>query len=245
MGQQLQRPDPDLTPLTADELKSALPEKMRRTVNQELIDSINTTLAEPEFFEAYRENLLSYARVMSEGRFKISQYLAAVKYVSYKLMGKSNKEAYALTFPEKIRRFKEQGVAEKDVASYTTAYNKSKLVTLMMEQTMIPTWVLNQDLFQKALNTQADLMLTAKSEKVRTDAANSLLHHLKPPETQKVELDIGVKPDSSIAQLRDATLALAAEQRKALQAGAVNAAEVASSAVVIDGEAKDVTPRGD
>jgi hypothetical protein len=222
-------------PLTVDAFKDALPDKVKTSVNQSLIDQINNTLSDPELYENYRDNLLSYGKVMAEGRFKITSYVYAVKYVGYKLMGKTNTDSYALTFPDKITKFLARGTSDKDISSYITAYNKSKLVNLLMEQTLVPFWVLNQDLYQKALNIQAELMVTANSEKVRTDAANSLLANLKPPETKKVELDVSVSEHSSIAQLRDATLALAAAQRDALRAGAVDAEYVAKSPVVIEG----------
>lgn len=229
-----------MQPLTVDQFQSALPDKVRRSVNQELIDKINSTLSDPDMYEAYRDNLLSYTRVMADGRFKVSEYINAVKYVSHKLMGCTNLDAYSKTFPDKITRFTTQGVVAKDIASYVTAYNKSKLVNLIMEQTLIPSYVLNQDLYQKALNVQAELMVTANSEKVRCDAANSLLTHLKMPETQKVELNIGVKEDSAIAALRESTLALARQQRLMVEAGQMNAQEVAHSKLVVEGQAKEV-----
>lgn len=229
--------------LTIDQFKLALPDKVKKSVNQELIDSINATLSEPELFEAYRDNLLSYTKVMADGRFKVTEYVSAVKYVSHKLMGCTNIEAYSKTFPDRIQRFTAQGVASKDIASYVTAYNKSKLVNLILEQTLIPSYVLNQDLYQRALNVQADLMMNAKSEKVRTDAANSLLTQLKMPEKQKVELDISMKEDSAIAQLRQATLELARQQRLLVEAGQSTAQEIAHSKItgVIDVEAKEVS----
>lgn len=227
--------------LSVEEFKQALPDKVKKSVNQSLIDHINKTLSEPELYEAYRENLLSYGRVMAEGKFKITNYIDAVKYVSHKLMGLTSIAAYTRTFPDKIQRFAMQGVDDKDIASYVTAYNKSKLVNTIMEQSLVPSWVLNQDLYQKALNVQAELMINANSEKVRSDAANSLLTHLKQPETQKIELDFGVKKDSSIDQLRQATLDLVAQQRKALAAGQMTAEQLARAPVIIDGEAEDVT----
>lgn len=229
------------SPLTVDQFKIALPDKVKKSINQELIDQINATLSDPDMYEAYRENLLSYTKVMADGRFKIGDYVNAVKYVSHKLMGASNIEAYVKTFPDKYQRFTNQGVASKDIASYVTAYNKSKLVNLIMEQTLVPSYVLNQDLYQKALNVQAELMLTAKSEKVRSDAAAHLMAALKMPETQKVELDIGVKEDGSIAALRATTLELARQQRLMVEAGAMNAQEVAHSKLVLDVEAKEIT----
>ena len=220
--------------LTIEQFQRALPDKVKPTINQELIDKINTTLTEPELYEAYRENLVSYTQVMNDGRFKVTNYIDAVKYVSHKLMGCTNIDAYSKTFPDRITRFQNQGTSAKDIASYVTAYNKSKLVNLILEQTLVPSYVLNQDLYQKALNVQADLMISARSEKVRSDAANSLLTHLKMPQTQKVELNLGIKEDSSIQALRETTMALAEQQKRMLQAGAMNAEQVAHSKLVID-----------
>ena len=226
--------------MTLDQFKLALPEKVKRSVNQELVDQINTTLSDPELYEAYRDNLLSYTKVMADGRFKVTSYIDAVRYVSHKLMGCTNIEAYTKTFPDKYKRFVAQGVQAKDIASYVTAYNKSKLVNLIFEQTLIPSYVLNQDLYQKALNVQAELMVSANSEKVRCDAANSLLSHLKMPEVQKVELDIGMKEDGSIAALRATTLELARQQRLMVESGAMNAQQVAHGKLVIEGTAERV-----
>ena len=227
--------------LTLEQFKDALPDKVKKSVNQELIDQVNSTLSNPELYEAYRDNLLSYTKVMADGKFKISNYIDAVRYVSHKLMGCTNIEAYTKTFPDKYQRFIAQGVEPKDIASYVTAYNKSKLVNLIFEQTLIPSYVLNQDLYQKALNVQAELMVTARSEKVRCDAANSLLTQLKMPETKKVELDIGVKEDGSIAALRATTLELARQQRLMMESGAMNAQEVAHGKLIIEGEAVEVS----
>lgn len=233
--------------LSLEMFQQALPDKVKKSVNQALVDSINKTLLDPDEFEAYRNNLLSYTRVMADGRFKVQEYVNGVRYVSFKLMGATNIEAYTKTFPDKYQRFVAQGVSSKDIASYVTAYNKSKLVNLIFEQTLIPSWVLNQDLYQRALNVQADLMINAKSEKVQTDAANSLLTHLKPPEKQVVELNIGVKEDSSIAQLRAATMELVRQQKLALEAGSVNAQEVAHSKIrmadVVDVESREIAVR--
>ena len=83
-------------------------------------------------------------------------------------------------------------------------------------------------------------MLTAKSEKVRSDAANSLLTHLKQPETQKVQLDIGVQETSVIQDLRASVMALAAANRDQIRAGVSSAKDVAHSKLFVDVEAREI-----
>lgn len=223
-----------LAPLTEAEFKAALPDKVKKSVSQSLIDEVNKVITDPGFFEHYRDNLISYASVMKDGKYKIQSYLDAVKYVSHKLMGASNIEAYSKTFPDKIAQFAAAGVSSKDISSYCSAYNKGQLVNALMAQSMIPVHVYNQDYFQRALNVQFELMSDySVSPKVRSDAANSLLTHLKPPEVQKVELSVGVSEDGSIKALREATLALANAQRNQIGAGMITAQEAAHSRIVL------------
>lgn len=223
-----------VAPLTEAEFKAALPDKVKKSVSQALIDEVNKIMTDPGFFEHYRDNLISYTKVMADGKYKIQGYVDAVKYVSHKLMGASNIEAYSKTFPDKIAQFAAAGVSAKDISSYCAAYNKGQLVNALMAQTMIPVHIYNQDYFQKALNTQFELMNDyTVSPKVRSDAANSLLTHLKPPEVTKVELDISHKEDGSIQALRTATLALANQQRLQIGAGVITAQDAAHSKIVL------------
>jgi hypothetical protein len=222
--------------LTEDQFRRVLPPSVKKSVNPVLISGINRILGDPQFQENYRDNLLSYTSVMKDGKFKIHQYVDAVRYVSCKLLGSSNIEAYVKSFPDRYQRMVDNKTSSKDIASYVTAYNKTKLVNLIFEQTLIPFHVLNSDMYQRALNTQAELMRDAKSEKVRTDAANSILNHLKAPETRKIELDIGLREDKSIDELRATTLELVAQQRKMLEANIINAKGIAESKLLISEE---------
>jgi len=222
-----------------DQFKAALPAGVRKSVNQEMVTKVMTLLQDPDLHETYRENLLSYTKVMEEGKFKLSSYIDAVKYVSHRLMGKTMRDSYCATFPDKVQDWTLRGVDLKDQASYITAYNKTKLVNLIMEQSIVPTWVLNQDLQQKAINVQAELMVTAKSEMVRMQAANSLLTHLKQPESQKIELEVSQKENSAIDELRRATQELAAQQRQQIQSGSMSAQDVAHSKITYDNDSGD------
>lgn len=219
--------------LTEDQFKRALPRQVRKSVTPELISGINKLIKEPGMRENLRDNLLSYTGIMKDGRFKIGSYIAAVKYVSHKLLGATNIEAYTKTFPDRFQRLINEGVEEKTINSYSTAFNKTKLVTMVMEQSLVPTHILNADLHQKAINVQAALMVTANSEKVRCDAANSLLTHLKQPETSKIELDVTVTQDKSIDDLRASTVELAAMQRKMIEAGQLTVGDAAKSKLVM------------
>ena len=223
-----------------DEFRSSVPTRLQKNVTPAILKRINETLLNPEIHDMYRENLLSYTCVLKEGRFKMTNYLDAVQYVSYKLMGHTNIQAFSLSFPEKMKKWEDDKVEPKDVASYISAYQNSKLVMLILEQTMIPVHVLNRDTYQRAINKQAHLMMHAKSEKVQSDAANSLLVNLKPPENQKIELEITEKEDSVIDALRQTTAEFVAQQRRALEQQTMTAQDAAIQKIHVKPADKDV-----
>ena len=206
--------------LTIEQFKEALPDGMQKNVNHLVMMQINNTLENPEEWDAYKENLLSYTSVLRMGKFKMEQYVNAVRYVGFKVMEYTNKDAYRKTFPKKYANFKANGVSDKDISSYTAAYNKSKLVCLIFEQTLIPTHILNAPMFQKAINVQAEIMLDESvSPKVRSDAANSMMTHLKSPEVKKVELDIGPVAGNIIEDYETIFRRMAAQQREHMLEG--------------------------
>jgi len=233
-------PAEDKTLLSVAQLARVMPKNIKGKITEDLVIQINGLMVDQELRENFRDNLLSYTSVMQTGKYKIESYVDAVRYVSHKLMGSSNVEAYAKTFPDRIKRLTDEGADERRISAYVAAYNKNQLVNKIMEQTLIPLHVFNADIQQKAINRLASLMMTANSEKVQQESANSLLTHLKRPEVAKIELDIGIKKDKSIDELREATLALVLEQKRILAAGAMTIADIANSEIVINNDTGEV-----
>lgn len=207
--------------LTQQDVARALPASLKVAATQALTDHINNIVSDPVVAEQVRHNFISYAHVLKEGKFKTEEYLNAVVYVGYKLMGKTNHDAYALTFPQRYQNFVAKGTSSKDIASYVSMYHRGKLVNLILEQSLVPTWVLNQELFQKAVNTQAEIMLDPDvSPKVRSDAANSLMTHLKKPETKEFQVSLQVEESSGMTEMREAITKMASIQRELIEGGA-------------------------
>tara|TARA_R110000850_G_scaffold233967_2_gene358842 strand:+ start:385 stop:1098 length:714 start_codon:yes stop_codon:yes gene_type:complete len=235
--------------LTLPELQEALPDNLRSAAKQELLDKINSAASDPMEAEIIREKFISHSSVLQDGRFKIHDYLNAIGYVSFKMMNYSNQDAYARAFPQRYQALVAAGKTPKEISSYVANYSKGKLVNAIMEQAIIPSWLLHQDAYHKAIETQLDLMQTAMSEKVRSDAADSILNHLKRPETKKVEIDLGVQRDTGMESLRDMMTRLAEQQRELIQKGAFTH-ELAQQVLVvapedddIDGECVEIPPQ--
>ena len=219
--------------LTEEEFKSALPAKFHSQINQQAIDTVNQILVEPEMADYYKENFITYSYVLQDGKYSMEAYVNAIKYCSFKIAGLSNKDAYIKTFPTRYKAHLAKGTSDKAIDSYIHAYNKTKLVTAIIEQAYIPVWLVNQDAYQRAINVQLDLMQNADSEKVRSDAANSILNHVKPPETSKIELDIGLSgAKDTLDDLRKTMKDLASMQRTQIASGNIDAKTVAESRII-------------
>ena len=221
---------------TIQQVEKSLPPSLKSAVTQQLVDQINNITSDPLVAEQIRENFLSYSTVLREGRFKAEDYLNAVAYVSYKLMGMSNQDAWFRTFPQRYQALVAKGTSSKDIAAHVSMYAKGKLVNLITEQTLIPAWVTNHAVFQEAINTQATLMRTAASEKVRCEAANSLLSHLAKPKDAAPVVNIGLTENSGMTELKN-TLAKMAQQQQELMNNNVPIKAITAQ-TIIDVEAK-------
>jgi hypothetical protein len=216
--------------LTLVQLQASMPKKFRHNVTEDMVKFINATEGD-EFRDIYKENLLGFSDVMQLGRYGMTEYLNAVKFVSYKLLGDSNTIAYAKVFPDRYQRLVDKNTPMKTISSFSTTYNKGALVHKILERTLVPVHILNMDVHQEAINIQAELMRDAKSETVRQKAAECLIMQLKAPETAKIEVDVNYNNDS-IDELRATTRALAQQQLKLIQSGAVTAEDMAHSDII-------------
>ena len=187
--------------LTLEEVKKAMPGTKKKLVTQGVVDRLNE-IAEEDEIGGFAQQVITHASVMKSGPWSMTDYINAVKYVGFRLMEFNKKDSFTNTFPEKVKKWEAKGVDYNTIAKYVSAYNKNQLVNDIYERSLIPIHVLNAGLFQEALNTQAHLMMSAKSEMVRTTAANSILTHTKAPEVKKFELDVSVNTTDSIEELQ-------------------------------------------
>lgn len=218
--------------LTLDNVKKAVPAKLKDNIEQSFVDKLNNLANDPIVADQIRNNFISYAHVINDGKFSIEEYLSAVKYVSFKLMNLTNVDSYARTFPQRYAGLLARGTSQKDIASYVSAYNRGKLVNLILEQTLVPSWVLNQDIYQKAINTQAELMNNAKSERVKCMAADSILKALAKPEAAGPLVNIDMKETSGINELKQALVELAANQKKSIEKGILTPKNIVEAEII-------------
>ncbi len=226
--------------LTVAEVAKALPTTLKTAATQQMVDKINGIVTDPEMAQNVRDNFIGYIAVLRDGKFKVDDYLNAVVYVGFKLMGYTNQDAYEKTFPDRMSKHILGGSSKKDISAYVSAYARGKLVNLIYEQSMIPTWVLKQDAFQEAINTQVNIMRTSPSDLARTQAANSVLTHLKKPEVKEFQISMEQKENSGMRELRDQMRQLAEAQLGAIEGGTPT--HLIAAQPILDVEFEDVDP---
>ena len=229
--------------LTVKQVQEALPVNFRANVSQDMVNQLNTLSTDPDEARIIRDNVISFAKVLQHGQFKISDYVRASMYVSYKLMGHSNLEAYKKTFPDRYARMVQANKPGNAISSIVSAYNKGELVSKITERSIVPAWVLNQDVFQDAINTQSNIMKDPSvPARDRVAAANSIIMALKKPDAVKTELEVTVKNDGGMAALEERLNELTKLQRESIINGVsgMSAKEVAEMAIMAN--MKDVTP---
>lgn len=227
--------------LAIDTVKKLVPKAQRTLITQEFLDKIEASINDSEIAEQFKENFITYLNVLSKGKYKMEDYIAAVKYISFKLLGYTNIDAYAATFPERYQRLVNEG--QQKIDSFVAMYNKNKLVMQIYEQTIVPSYVLNAPLHQEALNELAKMIKDPSVKGMtKVKACEAILQHTKQPDVVKGELTIGIEQQDTIAELREVTEQLAATYRKTLELGSKSLKEVAEAKIidvsysVVDGE---------
>lgn len=214
-----------------DVVKKLVPRSQRTLITEEFLQTIEDIAKDSKLGELYKENFITYLNVLSKGKYKMEDYLSAVKYISFKLLNYTNIDAYASTFPERYQRLKDEGQTQID--SYVSMYNKNKLVMQIYEQTLIPTYVLNAPLHQEALTELAKMISDPDVRGMtKVKACETILQYTKAPEIIKNELVIGIEQQDTIADLREVTENLASTYKNLLESGAKTLKEIAEDNIV-------------
>lgn len=229
--------------ITLDVLRDVAPKKTRSMITQDLVDKLNEWNSDPALLGGFRDNVLSYINVMQSGRFKIQDYMNAVRFVSYKLIGHTDIDAYAITFPERYQRLIDAGETRDDIAPYVSIYKGNKLVVQIFEQTIVPSHVLNAPMHQEALNIALSIAKNSKSDVARVNACNTILANTKPPEAAKLEIGVTINEGSIIDDYESAMRGFVEQQKALIEAGgdlkAITNASIKRVETIIDAEVSD------
>ena len=216
-------------------VKKLLPKSHATMLTQDFLDRVEASVKDTEVAEQFKENFITYLSVLRGGKYSMDDYTHAIKYITFKLLGYTNRDAYISTFPERYARLCKTGQV---VDPYVQAYNKGKIVNQIYEQTMVPTYILNAPLHQEALSELAKMIRDPGVRGMtKVKACEAILNYTKPPEVAKAEITIGMDQQETISELREVTEGLAAVLQQSIKEGAQSLKEVAHRKII------DVTPK--
>lgn len=228
--------EPEVELLSVEGLKKIYPRKVNDDVLAECVKVMNDSVKDMDAImqEHYRDNLVSVIDVIKDGeRIKFKDYVKAVKFCSFKMAGYTDTRAYSLTFPERIERMAKDGISNTNLYVYANSYAKNKVVVEIMAKLMVPSHIMFQDYFSLAVKTQVEIMTDDTiSPKVRSDAANSLMTHLKQPEIKQAELKISTNDNGAIGSLTEALNNLSNAQKQALSSGSIKLKDISEAEII-------------
>lgn len=232
---------PELEKVTVEELKVLYPVKVAGKVLEQAAEILNTATEDMDYVMAkeFRDNCLSFIDILknSKSRVSFADYVNACKFATFKLAGNTDVRAYALTFPDRIRRMERDKVPNSHLYQYASIYSKNKTVVEVMAKLVVPTHIMFQDIFHQAVKVQAELMVDDSiSPKVRSDAANSLMTHLKTPEVKQAELKVDVQGSGAIEQLAEALGSLSGKQSEMLREGRYSLKDIREATIIEVGD---------
>lgn len=227
---------PKVQLLDENTVKNIYPVRVSNTIIKRVTQAINDCLTGSEDGMEYflRDNIIGLIDVMKDNKTNsFEEYLNAVKFVTFKQAGDSNLRAYSRTFPDTVYRLHAENKPKEHLYAYANAFAKTKLVTKIQAMMMIPSHIMYQDVFHQAVKVQAEIMNDDQvSPKVRSDAANSLMTHLKQPEVKQMELSVNTKDDGAIASLTEALNALSGSQRDMMLSGKYTSKELREATII-------------
>jgi len=206
--------------MNLEELKELMPAKKKKFMNQELVDMINDAEVRGDFDGEFEKKVVSYSSILTQGRYKTSDYIAAVEFCTYYLSGDEQSEAYVKTFPDKVKKRVLEGRSAYATGA-PSMYYSGQLVQAIMAQAQMNVRMRHYNKIDFAVETLFDLCTSKTStDRIRMESADKLLTQLKEPETSKVELEIGIKKDESGQALEKKMLEMATLQRSMFENGA-------------------------
>lgn len=213
--------------ITLEELKERFPAK-KNTITEETVKLINDAMNDPQFSgEEFINTMLDYQNVLATSSASFKEYVNAIKFCAY-----LESTDFNITEAYKLARASDEFVKERmfaptdsneyrELTSRASTHHKSPLVRKILTQSDMPLHLMFQGARYRAVAVLAREMTDAEYSKDRIAAADKLLTHVKPPENQKIELDIGITSEAkSMHEMLNMQLsALATNQKRMLDAG--------------------------
>lgn len=209
---------------------------------KEMMDRVNQIIQSenPTYAEYFRNIWVDSLDLMNSSytggkAYSYKELANACLFMTYRMAGDTKIKAYCKVFPERFERLKSEGENNSRLYEYAEIYSRNKICTDLAAKISIPTHILYQDAFHKAMRVSVDIMMDEKvSPKVRIEAAANVMNHTKQPEIKKAELDINIRETDDLQQLRQALSDLSSKQHQMIIEGNYNVVDVSKEVIYVE-----------
>lgn len=227
-------------------IQAAVGRRLKGFIDEEFMDQLEVISGSgDEVIDEYMcSNFIEWLGVLDSGKWGLKEYIDAVKYCSYRLLGETQESSYRKCFQEKCAKVEERYSGESEssrkerVCWLARAYDKNKLVCGIMRQSLVPSWILNAPLYQEALN---ELVKMVRNNEVKgmskVRACEAILEATKQPEEVKVSIGGEVSMRSeAMDELRQVTEDLCRGLKEEMRVGRKDLREVSEIELVKNGD---------
>lgn len=206
---------------------------------REMMDRVNQIIQSenPTYAEYFRNIWVDSLDLMSSSNnnsktYSYKELANACLFMTYRMAGDTKIKAYCKVFPERFERLKNEGENNSRLYDYAELYSRNKICTEIAAKISIPTHILYQDAFHKAMRVSVDIMMDEKvSPKVRVEAAANIMNHTKIPEIKKAELDISIRETDDLQQLKQTLAELSSKQHQMIIDGECSVVDVSKQVI--------------
>ncbi len=216
-----------------EDITKLLPSKKKGLVTEDMVKTINDVASDPLIADEFKTNFITYNSVISSGKYSVEEYNNAIHFLTLIMLENKDIDAYEKVFPERYNRLITKGLTRSKISAYVSNYKNTALVAKLLEQSLVPSFIVNAPLYQEALNHSRFLMFNAKSETVQQKAAETILTQLKAPEAAKLEVDISINKGEIVDDYEAVMRDIAKRKREAIIAGA-SAKEIANISTSVE-----------
>lgn len=176
--------------LSLEEARSFVPRKFRSQITENFLDQMEQVIGDGEQARCVRENFISYSKVLQDcgPNVGILDYLNAVRFITFKIMGYSIEESWRRVFPHKVEKLIKE-CKESHICKYSNIFNKSQIVNKIYSQTIIPSYILHHDMYEETLYTLNDMLNNGELRGMaKVKAAKTILKHTNPSKVTKLKI---------------------------------------------------------
>lgn len=217
-----------------EQLKRFLPKNKQHLATDNIVKLLQDPLDSSNIQEFIVENFISYTDLLKDSSaFGLKEYLNAIRFASHRMLGDTWLDCYKKTFPDRYDAHLAEGKSLDALRARADGFSRTKLVQSILSRGYIAPYILNQPLFQQALNTAANIMLDEDASAIaRVQAAKTVLEYTKAPEVQKLQMDIGIKASDELVQLEETMNKFANVIYEGIQSGKISSKEAIESKII-------------